>query len=93
MGGIPVPLDYLLIAWGVVTAVLVVLVIYGNALSTREDEELYINKNEENIMAAGQQQIVGKMNRLARVILYLAVASGVLLVVTGAIWAYIGLTM
>jgi hypothetical protein len=38
MDGIPNTLAYLLMFWGAITAVLVVLVIYGNALSTREDQ-------------------------------------------------------
>lgn len=90
---IPLPLDYLFFAWGAVTAVLIALVIYGNALSTREDEEIYINKNEENIMASGQRALVGRMDRLAKAIFYLAVASGVLLLATAAVWTYIGLSM
>jgi hypothetical protein len=91
MTGIPTPVAYLLIAWGVITAVLIVLVIYGNTLSTREDEELYVNKTEESIMAGGQQALIGRMNRLARVILYLAIVSGVLLLASVALLVWIGL--
>ena len=43
------------------------LVIYGNALSTREDDELYLNKAEQAMMASDQQMLFGKMRRLARV--------------------------
>ena len=38
---------------GVFTAVLVVLVIYGNALDSREQVEIYLNKQEEKVMAGG----------------------------------------
>ena len=44
MGGISNLLTYLLVFSGAVTAALVVLVIYGNALDSREDEEIYLNK-------------------------------------------------
>ena len=51
MGGIPTTLAYLLITWGAITAVLVALVIYGNTLSIRENEEIYLNQEEEKMMA------------------------------------------
>ena len=44
MGAIPGTLAYLFMIWGVITAVLVILVIYGNTLSIREDDEIYLNK-------------------------------------------------
>ena len=46
MGVVRSPLEILLMLWGAVTAVLVVLVIYGNTLDSHEDEEIYINKEE-----------------------------------------------
>lgn len=90
MGGVPTPLAYLLLSWGTVTAVLLVLVIYGNTLSIREDTELYLNKAEDEIMAAEQKALVAKMDRLKRVILILAVFSGILLLVSAGLWVWIG---
>jgi hypothetical protein len=91
MGGIPNTLAYLLMVWGAITAVLVVLVIYGNALSTREDDEIYLNKTEESMMADEQRTLIGKMTRLARVITVLAVMSGVFLLASAGVWVWIGL--
>ncbi len=92
MGVVPSPLAMLLMAWGAVTAVLVVLVIYGNMLDTHEDEEIYINKKEEEMMGGEQKVLVAKMDRLKKVIFSLAVVSGVLLLTSATIWVYIGLT-
>ena len=92
MIGISHSLAYLLVSWGVVTAVLVVLVIYGNTLSSREDDELYLNQAEQVMMASEQQTLIGKMNHLARVIVYLAVLSGLLLAASAGVWAWIGLS-
>jgi hypothetical protein len=92
MGGVPAPLDYLLIAFGVATAVLAVLVIYGNALSTREEDQLYLNKAEQTIMANEQRVLISKMNRLRNVIVVLAVVAVALALASGATWLYIGLT-
>jgi hypothetical protein len=86
MGGI---LTYLLAFCGVVTVVLVVLVIYGNVLDSREDVEIYLNQREEKMMAGDQPALVRRMNRLARVILVLAVIAGISLLVSAGIWTWI----
>jgi len=91
MGGVSSLLTYLMAFSGAVAAVLVVLVIYGNVLDSREDEEIYLNKTEEKMMASDQPALVGKMNRLARVITVLAIITGVSLLATAGIWVYIGL--
>ena len=91
MGGISNLLTYLMVFSGALAAVLVVLVIYGNALDTRADEEIYLNKTEEKMMASEQPELVNKMNRLARVITVLAIITGVSLLATAGIWVYIGL--
>lgn len=83
-------LEYLLASWIAVTGILIVLVIYGNALSTREDDELYLNCAEQVMMAAEQNVLIRKMSRLARVIVGFAVLSGLLFAATAGVWAWIG---
>jgi hypothetical protein len=92
MGLMPTPLAMLLMLWGAVTAVLIILVIYGNALDSHEDEEIYINKKEEQFMGCQQKVLVAKMERLKKLIFVLAVFSGILLLTSATIWVYIGLT-
>ena len=76
---------------GVLTAgITMVLVIYGNALSTREDDELYLNDAEQAMMASEQQMLIGRMRRLARVIFGFAVVAAVLLAVSAGLWVWIG---
>jgi hypothetical protein len=84
-------LEYLLASWIAITGILVVLVIYGNALSTREDDELYLNRAEQVMMAAEQNVLISKMNRLLRVIIGFAILSGSLFAATAGLWAWIGL--
>ena len=91
MAGISNLMTYLFMFCGAASAVLVVLVIYGNALDTRADEEIYLNKTEEKMMASDQPGLVSRMNRLARVITVLAIVTGVSLLATAGIWVYIGL--
>jgi len=83
--------EYVLSSWIAVTGVLIVLVIYGNALSTREDDELYLNRAEQVMMAAEQNVLIRKMSRLARVIVGFAVLSGLLFAATAGVWAWMGL--
>jgi hypothetical protein len=92
MGGVPTPLSYLLVSSGVIIGVLLILVIYGNTLSIREDTELYVSKAEEHMMGDEQRALVAKMNNLKRLIIILAVLSGILLVITAAVWVWIGLS-
>ncbi len=91
MSAISHSLMYLLASWGAVTAVLVALVIYGNTLSIREEDQLYLNAAEQEMMASEQQVLIGKMRHLARVIIYLAVVSAALLLASAGIWVWIGL--
>ncbi len=85
-------LEYLLASWIAVTGILVVLVIYGNALSTREDDELYLNPAEQVMMAAEQNVLITKMTQLARVIVAFAILSGVLFAAAAGVWVWIGLS-
>jgi hypothetical protein len=83
-------LEYLLAAWIAVTGILIVLVIYGNALSTREDDELYLNRAEQTMMAAEQNVLIKNMNQLAHVIIGFAILSGLLFAATAGVWVWIG---
>jgi hypothetical protein len=90
MGELSGPLAYLLIAWGAVTAVLVILLIYRATLSTREDDQLYLNSSEQVMMATEQQALIARMNRLGKPIVMLSVLSGILLVVMAGVWVWRG---
>jgi len=84
-------LEYLFASWIAVTGILVMLVIYGNALSTREDDEIYLNHAEQVMMAAEQNMLITKMKHLARVIVGFAILSGVLFAATAGVWVWVGL--
>jgi hypothetical protein len=84
------PLFYLIIAWAVVTSVLIILLIYRNILSDREDDQIFIGQAEEH-MAAEQRRVIGKITALSMPITTTGVASAVLALVTISLWVYQGL--
>lgn len=84
------PLLYLLMAWAVVTTMLIILLIYRNILSDREDDQIFIGKAEEH-MAAAQREVIGRINALSKPITTTGVASAILALVTISLWVYQGL--
>lgn len=80
-------LYFLLIAWGVVTAVLVCVLIYRSTLATREEDQVFLSGGCEG-MAKEQRLIVARIESLSRPITALVVISGSLLVITGGLWLW-----
>lgn len=84
------PVLYLLIAWGIITAVFLGLLIWRNLLESHEDDQLFLESGEEH-MAKEQQQLVARINTLSRPIMLTGVLAGALLVVVAGVWLYEGL--
>src|SRR6202049_4079222 len=80
----------LMVSWGVVTSVLIILVIYRGVLSSREDDQIFIDAAEQHLFQE-QQAVIAKMSRLTKPIIALAVISGILLLTSAGIWIYGGL--
>jgi hypothetical protein len=86
----PVLLMFSMVSWGVTTAVLAILVIYRGTLSSREDDQIFIDAAEQHHYQE-QQAVIAKMSRLTKPIIALAVISGVLLLTSAGLWIYGGL--
>ena len=82
-------LDLLMISWGVITAFLVVLVVYRGTLSSKEDDQIFIDAAEQHHYQ-DQQVIIARISRLTRPIIALAVVSGALLLASAGLWIYQG---
>jgi hypothetical protein len=82
-------LHILFVSWGVVTAVLICVLIYRSALSTREGDQIFLDASE-NTIANEQRAIVAKLERLSAPITALMVLSGALLLAVAAMWLYQG---
>jgi hypothetical protein len=81
---------YLLIAWGIVFAIFLVLLLRKSLLEGREDDQLFIDAGQE-LMAKEQRELVSKIRALSRPIMTSGIAAGVLLLVIACLWVYQGL--
>ena len=84
------PVLYLLIAWGIATAIFVILFIWRSVLSSHEDDQIFLDAAEEH-MAREQRELVAKINTLSRPLIITGILSGALLLIAGGLWIYEGL--
>jgi hypothetical protein len=84
-------LTYMLIAWGVITAVFVVLLVRRMLLTNHEDDQIFLDPCQDH-MAKEQREIVAKINGLARPLATTGITSGALLLLIAGMWVYHGLT-
>jgi hypothetical protein len=77
----------LLIAWGVLTAALIVVLIYRGTLTMHEDDQLFLGESESH-MAREQVEIMAKVDRLGPFVKVLGTLSAVLLVTIAGIAVY-----
>jgi len=81
----------LLIAWGVLTAALIALLIYRGTLTMQEDDQLFLGESESH-MAQEQLEIMAKVNKIGPLLKVLGTASGVLILAIAGVAIYQGLT-
>lgn len=81
------PLTLLVIVWAVLTAVLVLLLIYRGTLTMHEDDQLFLDE-AENHMAREQEEIRAKLSRIQPYVNWVGAASGMLLLGMGAMVIY-----
>ena len=81
------PLTWLISIWGVLTAVLVVLLIYRGTLSMHEEDQLFLS-NPDSPRHREQEELVDKMNKLRPMLKLFGTASGVMVLAIGGMFVY-----
>lgn len=80
----------LLVAWGVVTAVLIVALIYRSTLAAHEETQIFLDPAEKSI-ATEQLAVSAKIERISRPITAMLILSGTLIVIIVGLWLWQGL--
>ena len=81
---------YMVVAWGLVTAVFIVLFIWRSVLSSHEDDQIFLDAAEEH-MAQEQRELIAKINKLSKPLLGTGILAGALLLVIAGMWLKEGL--
>ena len=84
------PLMMLLVAWGAITVVLIVLLIYRSTLTMHEDDQLFLDDSSMH-MQEEQLALQRRMSKIQPFVRVLGVASGLLIVVIAGVWIWQGL--
>ena len=80
----------LLIAWGILTTILVVLMIYKSTLTMHEDDSIFLNETESQ-MEKEQVEILAKVNKITPILKVLGALSGLMILVIAGLFVYQGL--
>ncbi len=79
-----------LIVWGVLTAILIILLIYRSTLTMQEDDQLFLGESESH-MEKEQIELMHKVNKVTPIVRWLGAVSGVLILVIAGMAVYQGL--
>ena len=73
-------MEWLLIAWGIVTGILLLLLFYRSTLTRQEDDQLFIDESARS-RATEQRQLIAKVNRINPLVNMAGATSGLMIVV------------
>jgi len=74
-------------AWGVVTGVLLVLLVHRSLMSSREDDQIFIDAAEQHQFEE-QKEVIARMTRLEVPIIALSAISAVLFLSVFSVWLF-----
>jgi len=83
-------MEWLLIAWGVVTGILLILLFYRSTLTRQEDDQLFIDESSSS-RATEQQELIAKVNKISPLVKGMGATSGVMILVIAGWAVYLGL--
>jgi uncharacterized membrane protein YjfL (UPF0719 family) len=81
----------LLVAWGILTGILIILLIYRSTLTMHEDDSIFLNDTESQ-MQKDQVEVLAKMKRITPLLKILGALSGAMILVIAGLFIYQGLS-
>ena len=85
------PMVGLLIAWGILTGILIILLIYRSTLTMHEDDSIFLNETESQ-MHKDQMEVLVKMKKITPIVKVLGALSGLMILVIAGLFIYQVLT-
>ena len=83
-------MEWLLVAWGVVTGVLLILLFYRSTLTRQEDDQLFIDESSSS-RATEQSQLIAKVNKINPLVKLVGATSGLMILAIAGWAVYLGL--
>jgi Tfp pilus assembly protein PilN len=84
------PLVWIGIVWGIVTAILIILLIYRSTLTMHEDDQLFLDESESH-MEQEQIQLMKRVDQISPYLKVLGALSGAMILVMAGMAVYQGL--
>ena len=84
-------LTMLLVVWAVLTALLIILLIYRSTLSMHEEDQLFLDESQKQ-MEQEQAEIHTRMNKTQWPMRILGASSGFLILLIACMWVWEGLS-
>ena len=84
------PMFMLLVAWGILTGILIILWIYKSTLTMLEDDSIFLNETESQ-MHKDQVEVLAKMKKITPILKVLGALSGLMILVIAGLFIYQGL--
>ena len=81
------PLMMLGVLWAVITAALIIVLIYRSTLTLHEDDQLFLDESTASIRAE-QEALLKRMGKITPIVNILMVLSGLLILVMAGMWVY-----
>ncbi|MGD0601280.1 MAG: hypothetical protein ABR988_15750 [Terriglobales bacterium] len=85
------PMFMLMVAWGILTGILIILLIYKSTLTMHEDDSIFLNESESQ-MHKDQVEVLAKMRKITPIVKVLGALSGLMILVIAGLFIYQGLT-
>ncbi|MGB9232896.1 MAG: hypothetical protein WCC04_00655 [Terriglobales bacterium] len=86
------PMFGLLVAWGILTGILIILMIYKSTLSMHEDDSIVLNETESQ-MQKDHAEVLNKMRKITPILKILGALSGAMILIIAGLFIYQGLNM
>jgi hypothetical protein len=83
-------LQWLLIAWGILTGVFLILLFYRSMLTRQEDDQLFLDESASGLETE-QWELIAKVNKINPLVKSVGATSGLMILVIAGWAVYIGL--